>query len=90
MVQAMFILVIDDAINKIASTIAKLKQQHSLKMAIVTAASKQNVYSQIFRPTTTARLQVVAEKCGMYSWGDNKYIDFFVIWVGTRLSLGVQ
>ncbi len=32
-----------------------------LKMTIVKAASEQNVYSQIFRPITTARLQV-AEK----------------------------
>ncbi len=84
MVQAMFILVIDDVINKIASTIAKLKQQHSLKMTIVKAASEQNVYSQIFRPITAARLQVVAEKNGMYSWGDNKHIDFFVTWVGVQ------
>ncbi len=29
-------------------------------MIIVKAASEQNVNSQIFRPTTTARLQVVA------------------------------
>ncbi len=27
---------------------------------------------------------MVAEKSGMYSWGDNKFIDFFVSWVGTR------
>ncbi len=33
-----------------------------LKMTIVKAASEQNVYSQIFRPITTTRLQVVAEK----------------------------
>ncbi len=36
-----------------------------LKMTIVKAALEQNVYSQIFRPITTARLQVaekVAEK----------------------------
>ncbi len=46
-----------------------------LKMTIVKAASEQNVYSQIFRPITTTRLQVVAEKSGMYSWGDNKFID---------------
>ncbi len=59
-------------------------------MTIVKAASEQNVYSQIFRPLTTARLQVVAEKSGMYSWGDNKFIDFFVSWVGTRPSLGMQ
>ncbi len=31
------------------------------------------LYSRIFRPITTARLQVVAEKSGMYSWGDNKF-----------------
>ncbi len=62
----------------------------TLKMTIVKAASEQNVYSQIFRPITTARLQVVAEKSGMYSWGDNKFIDFFVSWVGTRPSLGMQ
>ncbi len=48
-----------------------------LKMTIVKAASEQSAYSQIFRPITTARLQVVAEKSGMYSWGDNKFIDFF-------------
>ncbi len=42
----------------------------------VKAVSEQNVYSQIFRPITTARLQVVAEKSGMFSWGDNKFIDF--------------
>ncbi len=64
--------------------------QGSLKMTIVKAASEQNVYSQIFRPITTTRLQVVAEKSGMYSWGDNKSIDFFVSWVGTRPSLGMQ
>ncbi len=56
-------------------------------MTIVKAASEQNVYSQILRPITTARLHVVAEKCGMYSWGDNKFIDFFGhavnLWVGT-------
>ncbi len=86
MVQAMFILVIDDVIN----TIAKLKQQHFLKMTIAKAASEQNGYSPIFRPITTARLQVVAEKSAMYCWGDNRYIDFFVSWVGTRLGLGVQ
>ncbi len=43
-----------------------------------------------FRPITTARLQVVAEKCGVHSWGDNKFIDFFVSWVGTRPSLGMR
>ncbi len=59
-------------------------------MTIVKAASEQNVYSQIFRPITTARLQAVAEKSGMYSWGDNKFIDFFVSWVGTRPSLGMH
>ncbi len=48
------------------------------KMTIVKAASEQNVYLQIFRLITAARLQVVAEKSGMYSWGDNKFIDFFV------------
>ncbi len=47
-----------------------------LRMTIVKAASEQNVYSQIFRPITTARLQVVAEKSGMYSWNDNELIDF--------------
>ncbi len=31
-------------------------------MTIVRAASEQNVDSQIFRPITTARLQVVAEQ----------------------------
>ncbi len=59
-------------------------------MTIVKATSKQNVYSEIFRPITTARLQVVAEKSGMYSWGDNKFIDFFASWVGTRPRLGMQ
>ncbi len=59
-------------------------------MTIVKAAAEQNVYSQILRPITTARLQVVAEKSGMYSWGDNKFIDFFVSWVETRRSLGMQ
>ncbi len=59
-------------------------------MTIVKAASEQNVYSQILRPITTARRQVVAEKSGMFSWGDNKFIDFFVSWVGTRPSLGMQ
>ncbi len=59
-------------------------------MTIVKAASEQNVYSQIFRPITTALLQVVAEKSGIYSWGDNKLIDFFVSWVGTRPSLDMQ
>ncbi len=34
----------------------------SLTMTIVKAASEQNVYSQIFRPITTAHLQDVAEK----------------------------
>ncbi len=58
-------------------------------MTIVKAASEQNVYSQIFRPITTTRLQEVAEKCGMYSWGDNKFIDLFVRWVGRRPSLAV-
>ncbi len=62
----------------------------ALKMTIVKAASEQNVYSQIFRPITMTRLQVVAEKSGMYSWGDNKFIDFFVSWVGTRPSLAMQ
>ncbi len=57
-------------------------------MTIVKAASEQNVYSQIFRPITTARLQVVAEKSDMYSWGDNKYIDFFVSWVGVQWEQG--
>ncbi len=34
------------------------------KMKIVKAASEQNVYSQISKPITTARLQVVGEeKC---------------------------
>ncbi len=61
-----------------------------LKMTIVKVALEQNVYSQIFRPITTARLQVVAEKSGMHSWGDNKFIGFFVSWVGTRPSLGMQ
>ncbi len=61
-----------------------------MKMTIVKAASEQNVYSQIFRPITTTRLQVVAEKSGMYSWGDNRFFDFFVSWVGTRPSLGMQ
>ncbi len=70
-------------------------------MTIVKAASEQNVYSQIFRPITTARLQVLAEKSGMYSWDDNKFIDFFCklggneakfghavnLWVGTRIML---
>ncbi len=50
----------------------------------------KNVLLRIFRPITTARLQVVAEKSGMYSWGDNKFIDGFVSWVGTRPSLGMQ
>ncbi len=59
-------------------------------MTIVKAASEQNVYSQIFRPITTARLQVVVEKSGMYSWSDTKFIDLFVSWVGTRPSLGIQ
>ncbi len=59
-------------------------------MTIVKAASEQNVYSQIFRPITTTRLQVVAEKSGMYSWGGNKFIDFFVGWVETRPSLGMH
>ncbi len=59
-------------------------------MRIVKAASEQNVYSQIFRPITTALLQVVAEKSGMYNWGDNKFFDFIVSWVGTRPSLGMQ
>ncbi len=45
-------------------------------MTIVKAASEPNAYSQIFRPITTARLQVVAEKSGMYSWCDNKFINF--------------
>ncbi len=48
-------------------------------MTIVKAASEQNVYSQIFRPITTARPQVVAEKSGMYSWDDNKFIDFLSV-----------
>ncbi len=47
-----------------------------VRVTIVKAASEQNVYSQIFRPITTARLQVVAEKSGMYSWNDNELIDF--------------
>ncbi len=33
-----------------------------LKMHIVKAASEQNVYSQISKPISTARLQVVGEE----------------------------
>ncbi len=54
-------------------------------------------YSQIFRPITTAHLQVVAEKSGMYRWGDNKFIELggneakfghaVNLWVGTRIML---
>ncbi len=44
-------------------------------MIIVKAASEQIVYSEIFRPKTTTRLQVVAEKCCMYSRGDNEFIE---------------
>ncbi len=59
-----------------------------MKMTIVKAASEQNVDSQIFRPITTARLQVVAEKCGMYSRGDNKFIDFFCKLDGKEAKFG--
>ncbi len=38
----------------------------------------------------TDKIQVVAENSGVHSWGDNKFIDFFVSWVGTRPSLGMQ
>ncbi len=44
---------------------SRLNNSEVLKMTIVKAASEQNVYSQIFRPITTAPLQVVAEKSGM-------------------------
>ncbi len=38
----------------------------------------------------TDKIQVVAENRCMHSWGDNKFIDFLVSWVGTRPSLGMQ
>ncbi len=47
-------------------------------------------YSNIFEPITTARFHVVAENSGVYSWDDNKFIDFLVSWVGTRSSLGMR
>ncbi len=39
---------------------------------------KAMFYSEFFGSITTARLQVVAEKSGICSLGDNKFIDFFV------------
>ncbi len=69
-------------------------------MTIVKAASEQNVYSQIFRPITTARLQVVAEKMActagaiislsiFCNLGGNeaKFGHAVNLWVGTRLML---
>ncbi len=49
---------------------------------------KKMFYSRIFRPITTARLQVVAEKSGMYSWGDNNFIDFFSMVGGNEAKFG--
>ncbi len=70
----------DQILNKIVFS-ETIKTDYLFRLKIVKAASEQNVYSQIFRLITTARLQVVAEKSGMYSWGDKKFIDFFVSWV---------
>ncbi len=67
------------SLNSSTTTAALME---NMKMKIVKTASEQNVISQIFRPITTVRLQVVAEKSGMYSWGDNKFIEYFVSWVG--------
>ncbi len=47
-------------------------------------------FSRILRPITTARLQVVAEKSGMYSWGDDKFSYLFYKLGGTRPRLGMQ
>ncbi len=47
------------------------------------ALGKKLLYSQIFRPITTARLQVVTEKWRV-QLSDNKLIDFLVSWVGTQ------
>ncbi len=55
---------------------------------------EKTFYSRIFRPITTARLQVVAEKSGMYRWGDffckldgneAKFGHAVNLWVGIRI-----
>ncbi len=47
---------------------------------IVKAASEQNVYSQIVRPITTARLQVVAEKVACTA-GAIINLSIFLCWL---------
>ncbi len=37
----------------------------------VKATSEKMFYSQIFRPITMARYQVVAEKSDVYTWGED-------------------
>ncbi len=56
-------------------------------MTIVKAASEQKVYSQIFRPITTARLQVVAEKVACTA-GAIKVYRFFCKLGGNEAKFG--
>ncbi len=52
---------------------------------------KKSSYSPIFKPSTTAWLQTVeVGKSGVYSWVDERFIDFWkavVLWLGRRTIL---
>ncbi len=61
------------SLQSITIFIQQLKPENGKYIGCI---GKEMFYSRIFRPITTARLQVVAAKSGMYSWEINTFIDF--------------